>query len=42
MCLKINGLKNFQLTTLMVFCLVLPFIYTTIQVVKNIFIVKTV
>ena len=41
MCFKINGLKNFKLITLMVFCLVPPFIYTIIQVGKNIFIVKT-
>ena len=35
MCFKINGLKNFKLTTLMVFCLVPPFIYTTIQLVTT-------
>ena len=31
MCFKINGLKNFKLTTLMVFCLVSPYTHTTIQ-----------
>ena len=31
MCFKINGLKNFKLTTLMVFCLVPPITLTTLQ-----------
>ena len=34
MCFEINVLKNLKLTILMVFCLVPPFMYTTIQVVK--------
>ena len=40
MCFKINGLKSFKVTILMVFCLVFPFIYTTIQVVKTFLLLK--
>ena len=40
MCLNINGLKNFKLTTLMVFWLVPSFMYTTIQVVKTFCLLK--
>ena len=39
-CFKINSLKNFKLATLMVFCLVPPFIYTTIQAVKTFLLLK--
>ena len=40
MCFKTNGLKNFKLTTLIVFCLVPPFMYTTMQVVKTFLLLK--
>ena len=40
MCFKINGLKSFKVTILMVFFLVFPFIYTTIQVVKTFLLLK--